>query len=103
MNETKVKPLLPCPWCGQDPEIANLDSLGKRWLARCTGDDCQTIRLSQDGSREGAIAAWNTRAPSEAAVRREALEEAASICDRRGSQFAALRARAALLEGTTHD
>jgi hypothetical protein len=74
--KTKLEPLLPCPWCGQDPEIANLDSLGKRWFARCAGDECQTIRLSQDGSREGAIAAWNARAAIAADHGRKRMREA---------------------------
>lgn len=72
--KTRLESLLPCPWCGQDPEIANLDSLGKRWFARCAGDECQTIRLSQDGSREGAVAAWNSRPVPAAEVARTALD-----------------------------
>ena len=50
--------LLPCPFCGGKPYLANVAMVGCAYVV-CT--DCRI--QGDDGSQERAIAAWNRRAP----------------------------------------
>jgi len=61
--------LLPCPFCGS----GNVDAVGSSGTCR----NCWADGPSRD-SRTSAIAAWNARVPSRAAVRAEVLREVAA-------------------------
>lgn len=64
--------LLPCPFCGS----GNVDAVGSSGTCR----NCWADGPSRD-SRTSAIAAWNARTPSRAAVRAEVLREVANEWD----------------------
>ena len=53
--------LLPCPFCGGTPYLANVEMVGCSYVV-CT--DCRT--QSDDMSKDRAIAAWNTHPPTPA-------------------------------------
>ena len=69
--------LLPCPFCGGVPYLANIAMTGCAYVV-CT--DCRM--QSDDGSKDRVIAAWNTRStPDLAAPRVRALVwEQVQIC-----------------------
>jgi len=67
--------LKPCPFCGSDDVMKDADIDGV--LVRCL--DCDGRTGWHPPSR--AIAAWNARAPSRAAVRAEAFREIADGCE----------------------
>ncbi len=50
--------LLPCPFCGGKPYLANVEMVGCSYVV-CT--DCRA--QGDDMSKDRAIATWNTRAP----------------------------------------
>lgn len=61
--------LLPCPFCGQTPDINGLhtfqSSQGTKWgsvVCCCTGPEVRTGYGHVDEWRQDAIDAWNTRA-----------------------------------------
>lgn len=62
--------LLPCPFCGNLPRIADL--AGYEILCKCGIEMC----LPNDPSKGGAIAAWNRRARITAALASESEAEA---------------------------
>jgi len=64
--------LLPCPFCGS----GNVDAVGSSGTCR----NCWADGPSRD-SRTSAIAAWNARVPSRAAIRAECLREVADKLD----------------------
>jgi hypothetical protein len=63
MNSTltsKTK-LLPCPFCGSAPLMAEARNAGGWWLITCGGDDCGTSPNLECEGREKAIVRWNKR------------------------------------------
>lgn len=93
MTQHTHPPLLPCPFCGAG--TTEIRENGKIWTGMKFSDPvsvsvrhwCEPIegqpsraieRVGRD--RASAIAAWNARAPADA-VRAQALEEAACLCD----------------------
>jgi len=80
--------LAPCPLCGSRAELwkAHPDRPARKaWIA-CIGRCCIMTREYMTDAE--AIAAWNTRAtPDHAAVRNEALEEAAKACEQQRDDF----------------
>lgn len=63
--------LLPCPFCGRSALLHQIseDGTGKAfsWVAGCTTSDCQGSFMGRAewSRRQGATAAWNTRASSD--------------------------------------
>lgn len=62
--------LLPCPFCGETPDIDNpatfQDSQGTKWgavVCCCTGPEVRTGYQSVEHWKANAIEAWNRRAP----------------------------------------
>lgn len=74
--------LKPCPFCGPGNSMVDLwfDDVSKRWAVGCGRCGSSSGRsVHAEGSKEKAAAAWNTRAPQQAAASdpgREALEQA---------------------------
>ena len=72
---TAAETLLPCPWCGADPNPAVIEGSTFRWrmVTGCCTDGPEvrhdTLAANQQAaevdSRLRAIAAWNTRAPQD--------------------------------------
>lgn len=71
MNETK---LLPCPYCGEVPDVyftanrGEYASPGGTWLVCCGTDACYGNAFSLDStfrSKEHAVKMWNARAEYE--------------------------------------
>ncbi|GAA5482088.1 Lar family restriction alleviation protein [Haloferula sargassicola] len=61
MNSTS---LLPCPFCGQDPEVEEFDEdeCGPAHvIISCPGGLCPSTAIAYGDTRAEAIAAWNTR------------------------------------------
>ncbi len=56
--------LLPCPFCGGKPYLANVEMVGCSYVV-CT--DCRA--QGDDMSKDRAIASWNTRAPAPELIR----------------------------------
>ena len=56
--------LLPCPFCGKEPEIDQYKIQGVMlWNVACMNDDCLVEVETEDfESEEDAIKAWNKRA-----------------------------------------
>lgn len=89
--------LLPCPFCGEPPEVSGGDH-NNPWVVECVNPDCPVL-CAVDGAdtKKQAITAWNTRAALSATPTPEALVEAvvdAIICARRKYQVAANAKRA---------
>ena len=61
--ETKIE-LKPCPFCGADADIEEIDAvLGVRKSAGCNTETCQGYQSSATfATRREAAEAWNTRA-----------------------------------------
>ena len=77
-DQTNMPELLPCPFCGGDPEYAGF---GDNTYMRCAVCGCMT----EDFSEARAVATWNRRADLAAEQVREAyergLEDAARVAE----------------------
>ena len=52
--------LLPCPFCGKNPDLINKENSG--WKVVCKGFDCVEHRYGHE-TIESAVADWNRRKP----------------------------------------
>ena len=59
-----MKQLLPCPFCGKEPEIDRYKIKGiMHWNVSCMNDHCLVhVETDDFESEEEAIGAWNKRA-----------------------------------------
>ncbi len=58
--------LLPCPFCGCEPELIEYESDDciTLYVVACTNEDCNmTVDTGSYGNQREATAEWNTRAP----------------------------------------
>ena len=68
--------LLPCPFCGGRAEIAEIETEDlPLWLGECLEPPCEAVAPVRP-TRDEAIAAWNTRQPTQSdEVRDQLLQE----------------------------
>lgn len=59
MNNKDMSDLLPCPFCGGNPEYVD-NTYGSHWVT-CMKCFCSTSDIHNSGSMESAIKTWNTR------------------------------------------
>lgn len=60
--------LLPCPFCGGRAEIAEIETEDlPLWLGECQEPPCEAVAPVRP-TRDEAIAAWNTRQPTQSDV-----------------------------------
>jgi Lar family restriction alleviation protein len=59
-----MKQLLPCPFCGKEPEIDKYKIKGiMHWNVGCMNDHCLVhVETDDFESKDEAIGAWNKRA-----------------------------------------
>jgi len=64
----KPEKLIPCPFCGEQPEsrgsMDEVDGEVLYWIIQCGSFECSTggnSVMKEEGSKEEAIKAWNTR------------------------------------------
>jgi Restriction alleviation protein Lar len=53
--------LLPCPFCGNEPSLRSASNDESWWIVECAGR-CDMSPRCESQSRDGLVAAWNTRA-----------------------------------------
>ena len=71
--------LKPCPFCGGRAEIAEIETEDlPLWLGECLEPPCEAAAPVRP-TRDEAIAAWNTRQPTQSDALRERCLEAAAI------------------------
>lgn len=61
--------LLPCPFCGNAPVLDDFNTSYRPdsapvWRVMCKGPCAVELFTEGDGTRDAAIAAWNTRHPN---------------------------------------
>lgn len=63
MTTDTTPELLPCPWCGNQPEVCDEHPVhGHEWTVLCPSKDCHVmVTTLYVGSRETAIEYWNRR------------------------------------------
>ena len=67
--------LLPCPFCGGRAEIAEIETEDlPLWLGECQEPPCEAVAPVRP-TRDEAIAAWNTRQPTQSDALRDVLRE----------------------------
>ena len=67
MEKPRKKELLPCPFCGEQPEKATATTpRGIIYFLECTNDKCpaHTVSVCGDHFEQSSINKWNTRAMS---------------------------------------
>ena len=74
--------LKPCPFCASPGSLVASSDHSGAWEGGCSSEGCLATDCVWDISEELAVAAWNRRASPPEAVRREALEEAATAVEK---------------------
>lgn len=65
MEEPKKIELKPCPFCGGDAELKDLERQFDRWECSCNNPDCDAIVATYGSTPEEAAEKWNRRAGDE--------------------------------------
>ena len=63
-NEPKIE-LKPCPFCGGDAELKNLERRFEPWECSCNNPECDAIAAAYGSTPEEAAENWNRRAGDE--------------------------------------
>jgi restriction alleviation protein Lar len=72
LPESVVRELLPCPFCGANPEIEHWHGGGpQKRLISCRNDDCAVSPSVTGPMKKKAITAWNTRSEADATYWKE--------------------------------
>jgi hypothetical protein len=69
-HRTSDNRLLPCPFCGDVPRLAQADNDSDWWLVDCLSKKCTVVPNLEARGRDEAIQKWNTRAPIAAGYER---------------------------------